>query len=129
MRGEYFASVVNHDIAIGITPACAGNTLWCFLFDDGKRDHPRMRGEYLRESAYTQERQGSPPHARGIRKATDAPWLSEGITPACAGNTMSPVRSWRKRRDHPRMRGEYAWKPDRGISIQGSPPHARGIHM
>ena len=30
----------------GITPACAGNTLFCNSIPSGSRDHPRMRGEY-----------------------------------------------------------------------------------
>ena len=51
---------------VGITPACAGNTvdpemvLWLF------RDHPRLRGEYELEGKPPLRFWGSPPLARGI---------------------------------------------------------------
>ena len=35
--------------AHGITPACAGNTYNIAGFDVSYRDHPRLRGEYLRK--------------------------------------------------------------------------------
>ena len=51
----------------GITPACAGNTKDKYSYLLTYRDHPRMRGEYLRIWMNLSVLTGSPPHARGIR--------------------------------------------------------------
>ena len=34
-------------LEIGITPACAGNTILVLVSKYRNRDHPRLRGEYL----------------------------------------------------------------------------------
>ena len=51
---------------VGITPACAGNTLREQIILAFNRDHPRMRGEYLHHLVQAHHELGSPPHARGI---------------------------------------------------------------
>ena len=147
MRGEYMCGAINeltfqgsppHARGIhflpkntlkfdGITPACAGNTLFDSSVGRLLRDHPRMRGEYPTKSLCVLSCLGSPPHARGIRATnmTKNPLL--GITPACAGNTCSNPVNQSSRRDHPRMRGEYDALVASEIVEKGSPPHARGI--
>ena len=37
----------DEDKALGITPACAGNTVYGHPVMRMGRDHPRLRGEYL----------------------------------------------------------------------------------
>ena len=70
----------------GITPACAGKTLFRHQQDNPGADHPRMRGEDM-----------------GVLQGwTNAAW----ITPACAGKTLKLSSRWALSRDHPRMRGE-----------------------
>ena len=72
--------------AIGITPACAGNSGGYAQRISDDRDHPRLRGEQQGLSAHRPQGRGSPPLARGtaIKQGAKAP--KGGITPACAGN-------------------------------------------
>ena len=108
-RGIRGGAVVTMD-GRGITPACAGNTLWG-LFHLGyltgitpacagntgsvsrpmrhKGDHPRLRGEYILVFFKGINPRGSPPLARGIPSALSAAAVLPGIPPACAGNTNS----------------------------------------
>ena len=107
LRGEYYtASVCSDGIrgspplargiqplsisdgeAIGITPACAGNTCGSSSLCPCHEDHPRLRGEYHRIHKYDLQHVGSPPLARGIRIVEFMTQVLKGITPACAGNT------------------------------------------
>ena len=89
-------------------------------------DHPRMRGEdeHLQHAGATPR--GSPPHARGRPGRYRAGGGRAGITPACAGKTLSRVTSRTISRDHPRMRGEDPTCRLCCVSMGGSPPHARG---
>ena len=72
---------------LGITPACAGKSVWCYRrsFDAG--DHPRVCGEKRIGSAFMLSLLGSPPRVRG--KACASSWraCAAGITPACAGKS------------------------------------------
>ena len=95
-------------INYGITPACAGNTIYMRLQSLFLWDHPRLRGEYDVYVMLMQIRMGSPPLARGIRFSTASRHSSTGITPACAGNTSPLLFHAFHRRDHPRLRGEYS---------------------
>ena len=66
-----------------------------------------MRGEYEDITSLALFCIGSPPHARGIPVNLCVVFVNQGITPACAGNTLRegiPVHAFG---DHPRMRGEY----------------------
>ena len=92
---------------IRITPACAGNTPNLSSSPKMYRDHPRLRGEYLRSTRACMSGLGSPPLARGIQKSERRKQSGRGITPACAGNTEQPAHNRSVRRDHPRLRGEY----------------------
>ena len=86
-----------------------------------------MRGEYLTKPVLKFWREGSPPHARGIQGEGTRTARTEGITPACAGNTLYNTTGILLFRDHPRMRGEYELSQDSRLNFTGSPPHARGI--
>ena len=110
----------------GITPACAGKTKPRHTAKRCSLDHPRMRGEdgiWLRAASRTL---GSPPHARGRLANAKTYFLQPGITPACAGKTVSNVNSAARRADHPRMRGEDTLYMTNVDFALGSPPHARG---
>ena len=93
----------------GITPACAGNTWQGDKVQPTTKDHPRLRGEYIKRGKIFSDGLGSPPLARGIRQEDKETVDDIGITPACAGNTneQQQKRSWRW--DHPRLRGEYLY--------------------
>ncbi len=93
--------------AVGITPACAGNTLRLTLISTVTRDHPRVCGEYQLDSANHQAYCGSPPRVRGIPVTISGWQINVGITPACAGNTDGKPRRLYNREDHPRVCGEY----------------------
>ena len=91
----------------GITPACAGNTLFYKVGCHTHQDHPRMCGEYFNDVIPMAAAPGSPPHVRGIQYSFPSALINFRITPACAGNTCRSRASQRRRRDHPRMCGEY----------------------
>ena len=120
--GESFAC----QCALGIIPACAGNTSLSFLIPLARRDHPRMRGEHTGLNTVGLWYTGSSPHARGTPGERDDAWRIPGIIPACAGNTrlfpLYVLLYW----DHPRMRGEHNASWPGANDSPGSSPHARG---
>ena len=65
-----------------------------------------MRGEKFSENAPLQDRQGSPPHARGKANEKFCCTALTGITPACAGKSIKEKQNGIPLWDHPRMRGE-----------------------
>ena len=71
----------------GIIPACAGNTSDSRSRPARGRDHPRMRGEHVREALFFMVLTGSSPHARGTPPIPIRTRPYYGIIPACAGNT------------------------------------------
>ena len=115
------------DYSTGITPAHAGNTQVGRLPVGTVWDHPRTRGEYYFLHILFHERQGSPPHTRGIHNHCEVFLLLVGITPAHAGNTRPCPLCLCSVRDHPRTRGEYPPLLPLTIAMKGSPPHTRGI--
>ena len=121
--------LVSGQIHGGITPACAGNTVFLLELPCSARDHPRLRGEYQLEHGCEIALQGSPPPARGIQPRWRFTKCSTGITPACAGNTFHCVAFTSACWDHPRLRGEYLLDKVQFIPVTGSPPPARGIHI
>ena len=113
-------------LVLGLIPACAGKTLRFLCACQGRRAHPRMRGENAPPVRLSSPKDGSSPHARG-KPYSSASFTGTGrLIPACAGKTKScEQKSWCARA-HPRMRGEntpYEVKKDDG---PGSSPHARG---
>ena len=91
----------------GITPACAGNTWQGDKVQPTTKDHPRLRGEYIKRGKIFSDGLGSPPLARGIPWCQIRRHFMTGITPACAGNTIKNLRGFSGQGDHPRLRGEY----------------------
>ena len=113
-------------LGCGIIPACAGSTLFCHRFFGRFRDHPRMCGEHLPESAICGHSRGSSPHVRGAQNLLPIMQDLDGIIPACAGSTTGVAASAKVTRDHPRMCGEHGRLATMPCRSPGSSPHVRG---
>ena len=109
-----------------ITPACAGNRIFLALALYVFGDHPRVCGEQKIQPVLLALQIGSPPRVRGTDLyATDAT-LNNGITPACAGNSVSIFSLALFIKDHPRVCGEQLTAYYILSLITGSPPRVRG---
>ena len=110
----------------GITPACAGKRASWPTVAARWEDHPRVRGEECPLLPPMPAPKGSPPRARG-RGHPGPQWRQGGrITPACAGKSDRYSLRCRRRKDHPRVRGEELPEFDGYDYSEGSPPRARG---
>ncbi len=116
-------------VLLGIIPACAGSTYGTCYSRCNCGDHPRMRGEHGHRDFCPRHRSGSSPHARGALTSFTHILLVLGIIPACAGSTTRVPRTWTRRRDHPRMRGEHRAVGRLWTAGGGSSPHARGAPL
>ena len=110
----------------GITPACAGRSLRESSTGFCSQDHPRVRGEKCDLQHESAVGRGSPPRARGEVSQGNGRVVGGGITPACAGRSISDIIYIRCNRDHPRVRGEKALELLGKHLGMGSPPRARG---
>ena len=90
----------------GITPACAGKTLFRGKNRVRSQDHPRLRGENVIRTRVSYSVAGSPPLARGKPDFLHRSVGRTRITPACAGKTPSRLKGCSGLKDHPRLRGE-----------------------
>ena len=85
-----------------------------------------MCGEKCPTAICSHEKKGSPPRVRGKGGEALALRYEDGITPACAGKRCASSRHTPRNRDHPRVCGEKAFRPDRLPNSAGSPPRVRG---
>ena len=92
--------------AVGIIPACAGNTAHMICLELPTRDHPRVCGEHL-DGGFAPRRCG-------------------GSIPACAGNTLRPSHASSMHGDHPRVCGEHSGEGGEPEPKSGSSPRVRG---
>ena len=110
----------------GITPACAGKSSASSSSVHRSRDHPRVCGEKRKTGAVPAPLPGSPPRMRGKGEEGLRRCLSERITPAYAGKSLTLTvlasLSW----DHPRVCGEKDLTTERIHWFRGSPPRMRG---
>ena len=109
----------------GITPACAGKTFPILRPNPLWRDHPRVCGKNFKPLSVTLACAGSPPRVREklIRDGVIA--YADGITPACAGKTLSLWELGRWRWDHPRVCGKNCTYIYLFVRYLGSPPRVR----
>ena len=113
-------------VTMRITPACAGKRRALPRSQPALGDHPRVCGEKVTTASPEGGRRGSPPRVRG--KVSCHCWITPqlGITPACAGKSLTipklTTRSW----DHPRVCGEKSRVCPRSDPGTGSPPRVRG---
>ena len=70
-----------------ITPACAGNSQSEKLGLFAEEDHPRVCGEQFVFASRLDRERGSPPRVRGTALENLLDKGTDGITPACAGNS------------------------------------------
>ena len=110
----------------GITPACAGKRRGSCRRMHRIWDHPRMCGEKASEYTCPLISLGSPPHVRGKACATSRRACAAGITPACAGKSVTYRCYISEGKDHPRMCGEKIHPEECLQELIGSPPHVRG---
>ena len=110
----------------GITPACAGKSMYHTTRCGGSWDHPRMCGEKPRAYRPPVCDIGSPPHVRGKERGSTSRQRRKGITPACAGKSCGGGTYDTNFTDHPRMCGEKTTYLYCAFFISGSPPHVRG---
>ena len=113
-------------VSKGNTPACAGKSYTTIHGISGFWDHPRVRGGKHPPGSELMGGQGSPPRARGKGPAAMVVQRGGGITPACAGKSLSVYDRGYRPWDHPRVRGEKGRSPRRSSASWGSPPRARG---
>ena len=112
--------------AYRFTPACAGKGRSAAPSASTAAVHPRMRGEGPAWRRRRHPPAGSPPHARGRVRLTNAKVLGQRFTPACAGKGSRASSPARSPAVHPRMRGEGVSRTGSAVTPSGSPPHARG---
>ena len=120
-------SVFNRVREKGLIPARAGNTPRLRTTRLRSWAHPRSRGEHsvVCKSPWTSK--GSSPLARGTHETQRKAIYAFGLIPARAGNTHPRKRGRRRRRAHPRSRGEHA-PPSMCVLLGWAHPRSRGEH-
>ena len=78
----------NSRVDKGITPACAGKSVFFCGVLQGIKDHPRVCGEKFADSDSVPCGIGSPPRVRGKEMDELVQMLTDRITPACAGKRL-----------------------------------------
>ena len=111
----------------GIIPARAGFTTPSRRSPRPGGDHPRSRGVYEEAGTRQSSGNGSSPLARGLPLEPLEVIGLVRIIPARAGFTHSRISRTASTADHPRSRGVYDGRPDRGVHLAGSSPLARGL--
>ena len=124
-RGAHWCSAWDGP-RIRIIPAYAGSTAVSAIAFTFISDHPRIRGEHVHDSSYTDRRGGSSPHTRGALRPVPERENWAGIIPAYAGSTPDGDDLRGAAEDHPRIRGEHAGAARTGDVLTGSSPHTRG---
>ena len=114
---------------VGIIPALAGSTMYALNLQVWDGDHPRACGEHDDRQGGARAIAGSSPRLRGAHDAGPRVCWVDGIIPALAGSTPSPMPSLRKPGDHPRACGEHPKAPRIQVDRGGSSPRLRGAHM
>ena len=125
MRGKEMERC-SHDAGVRITPAYAGKSFRKTAVRHAIKDHPRLCGEKLQDTADFTHVAGSPPPMRGKGHSLTGLHLHRGITPAYAGkrNFLSQHQCFKQ--DHPRLCGEKCPKLTKTKEVTGSPPPMRG---
>ena len=109
MRGKVIHSLCDRPQR-GITPAYAGKRRACWWTHRRTRDHPRVCEEKSKTKDTAAYTPGSPPHVRGKVSTRFCAISCHGITPACAGKSLSARKASDAYEDHPRMCGEKTKK-------------------
>ena len=110
----------------GLIPAHAGKTAWPGPSSSCSWAHPRSRGENAAEETAVDIHLGSSPLTRGKRQGLGVRRANRGLIPAHAGKTCRCRRASRRRRAHPRSRGENGVVALAFGALAGSSPLTRG---
>ena len=125
MRGKGVVDVLVSE-PLGITPACAGKSLWSPLLLILAEDHPRVCGEKDLELYRIMTTKGSPPRVRGKAIHHQHRHSPGRITPAYAGKSSRAKMELSRNQDHPRVCGEKGKALVNRSWNLGSPPRVRG---
>ena len=106
-RGVYHLAALKEERTARIIPAHAGFTPRGHASRRQRPHHPRTRGVYPGSGCHSSWGSGSSPHTRGLRHVLVPHPQHDGIIPAHAGFTSSPIIIVGWRWDHPRTRGVY----------------------
>ena len=112
-------------LTLRITPACAGKTGIYHQSTKVSQDHPRVCGKNRLTCNNALMRLGSPPRVREKPIFTSQTDLLAGITPACAGKTLSSYNHRGLCWDHPRVCGKNVTEMVVSFDMPGSPPRVR----
>ena len=85
-----------------------------------------MCGEHIKLWLVKKPRSGSSPRVRGTLAGKKTTTVTNGIIPACAGNTAALSGIKWLARDHPRVCGEHCLAPYTARRALGSSPRVRG---
>ncbi len=116
----------NVQVAVGIIPACAGNSSLSRSRLASSRDHPRVCGEQTFLIDFLRYITGSSPRVRGTDTRCASYYNALGIIPACAGNSAILILNMDRHGDHPRVCGEQNGYVGKEVPILGSSPRVRG---
>ena len=111
--------------SLGITSACAEQTLLIGLEKPPIRDHLRVCGADNYEQIDQQTMPGSPPRVRSRPFRRFNHYRRRGITSACAEQTSGLYRSSCCGRDHLRVCGADTFRTPDDAAVWGSPPRVR----
>ena len=125
VRGQVVIPPVNYPVT-RITPACAGTRYLESVCVPMYEDHPRVCGDKATAPEAAPIAVGSPPRVRGQAFTMCFIASSMGITPACAGTSISHDPARRLHGDHPRVCGDKLKRRFLRLSLRGSPPRVRG---
>ena len=114
------------EVAVGITPACAGKRTRPRRWVRPPRDHPRACGEKPLHFFIQVSGPGSPPRMRGKAAGVFVLCPVCRITPAHAGKSGKSRLHDKAVRDHPRACGEKLLPLSVQTATRGSPPRMRG---
>ncbi len=106
---------------VGTIPAGAGSRCKRSCLHTRLRDHPRGRGEQRDVADELEGGEGPSPRARGAGLGLHQFGGRGGTIPAGAGSRSWPAFSWRRRRDHPRRRGEQQTPTAGGLGWRDHP--------
>ena len=109
-------------------PACAGNSRPPRRFRCAGTVHPRVCGELTVTVLPLFDTAGSSPRVRGTPENVDPQASALRFIPACAGNSVPRVVSWRTLTVHPRVCGELGIYLCGMAYCVGSSPRVRGTH-
>ena len=124
-RGKPISIAVSASGA-GLIPAHAGKTRLSRWPGSPPAAHPRSRGENACVCFERRCLTGSSPLTRGKRRCSHRSRRPAGLIPAHAGKTCQRGPSARRRRAHPRSRGENAVGVACAAGDDGSSPLTRG---